>query len=86
MGLMLVAGDKAMKEGEARGFADEGEKDDWVDTLGVQVTGDVSMGFVVVKVGGLMISALLRDGEVFEGDVVVTGVALGMFGLGSLLS
>jgi len=28
MGLMLVAGDKAMKEGEARGFVDEGEKDD----------------------------------------------------------
>ena len=28
MGLMLVAGDKAMNDGEARGFDVEGEKDD----------------------------------------------------------
>jgi len=49
-----------------------------VETLGVQVTGDVSMGFVVVKVGGLMISALLIVGDVFEGEVVVvTGGGLG---------
>ena len=54
----------------------------------MQVTGDVNMGFVVVKVGGLMISALLMEGDVFEGEVVVvvTGEGLGMLGMGSIFS
>lgn len=88
MGLIFVAGDKAMKEGEARGFEVEGENDDWVETLGVQVTGDVSNGLVVVKVGGLMISALLMVGDVFEGEelLVVTGEDFETIGLGSRFS
>ena len=56
-----------------------------MDTLGVQVTGDVSIGFVVVKVGGLIISDLLIEGEVLEGEAVVTGLALGMLGVGGSL-
>ena len=63
LGLMLVAGVRAMKEGDARGFVVEGEKDEWLDTLAVQVTGEVRTGLVVVKVGGAMISDLCIDGE-----------------------
>ena len=60
---MLVAGVRAIKEGDARGFVVEGEKDEWLDTLAVQVTGEVRTGLVVVKVGGAMISDLWIDGE-----------------------
>jgi len=83
IGFMLVAGDKAMKDGDAKGFVDEGEKEDCVDTLGVQVTGDESKGLVVVRVGGLIISDLLMEGEVFVGEEeVIAGLDLGIKGLG----
>jgi len=86
IGFMFVAGDNAMKDGDAKGFDDEGEKEDCVDTLGVQVTGDVSKGLVVVKVGGLIISDLLMEGEVFVGEEeVIAGLDLGMIGLGCSL-
>ena len=55
-GFILVAGVKAMKDGEARGREVEGEKEEIVETLAVLVTGDVSIGLVVVRVGGAMIS------------------------------
>ena len=58
IGFMLVAGVRAMNEGEARDFVVEGEKEECLGTLAVHVTGDVSIGFVVVRVGGAIISDL----------------------------
>jgi len=58
IGFMLVAGVRAMNEGEARDFVVDGEKEEWLDTLAVQVTGEVSTGLVVVRVGGAIISDL----------------------------
>jgi len=58
IGFMLVAGVSAMNEGEARDFVVDGEKEEWLDTLAVQVTGEVSTGLVVVRVGGAIISDL----------------------------
>jgi len=76
-GLMLVAGERAMKEGEARGLVVEGEKEEWVGRVAVAVAGEVSMGLVVVSVGGAMISDLCKEGEEsLEGEVVVVGVDL----------
>lgn len=84
-GFMLVAGERAMKEGEARGLVVEGEKEEWLETLAVQVAGEVRTGLVVVRVGGAMISDLWMEGEAsLEGEQVMGGLALEAV-LGSVL-
>ena len=76
-GFILVAGVRAMKEGEARGFEVEGEKEEWAETLAVQVVGEESTGLVVVRVGGAMMSDFGMEGEEsLEGEEVVVVVVV----------
>ena len=57
-----------------------------METVGEQVTGEDRAGFVVVKVAGLIISALLSDGEVLDGDEVATGLDFELVGFPSCFS
>ena len=63
----LVAGDSAMKEGEASGLEDDGEKEEEVEMVGAAVMGVLDIVLVEESVAGLIMSDLPREGESFEG-------------------
>ena len=63
----LVAGDSAMKEGEARGLDDDGEKEEDVEIVGAAVMGELDMVLVEESVAGLMMSDLPKEGDSLEG-------------------
>ena len=58
----LVAGDSAMKEGEASGLEDDGEKEEDVEMVGAEVMGELVSVLVEERVAGLIISDLPREG------------------------
>jgi len=62
----LVAGDSAIKEGEASGLEDDGEKDEDVEMVGAAVMGELDMVLVEESVAGLMMSDLLMEGDSLE--------------------
>jgi len=68
--LRLVAGVMAMKDGDASGFDEEGEKVDEVETDGADVKDD-EIDFVDDSVAGLIMSDLVIEGESFEGELVL---------------
>ena len=58
----LVAGESAMKEGEASGLEDDGEKEEEVEMVGAEVMGELVSVLVEERVAGLMMSDLPREG------------------------
>ena len=68
--LRLVAGVMAMKDGDASGFDEEGEKVDEVETDGAEVKDD-EIDFVDDSVAGLIMSDLVIEGESLEGELVL---------------